>query len=134
MGRVNDQSNPSQPRPAADAEVSEEDLRAQWQDLADRIRAAREAYYGGDTQLMSDAAFDELLRDLQALETTHPFLQRDDSPTQEVGGTASPLFTPVHHAEQMLSLDNTFTVAELRDWLVKTQEAAGREPGWLRSE
>src|SRR5690625_1075506 len=83
MGRVNDQPNPSQPRPAADAEVSEEDLRAQWQDLADRIRAAREAYYGGDTQLMSDAAFDELLRDLQALETTHPFLQRDESPTTE---------------------------------------------------
>ncbi|HLS26012.1 MAG TPA: NAD-dependent DNA ligase LigA [Beutenbergiaceae bacterium] len=106
-------------------------MRAQWQDLADRIRAAREAYYSGDTQLMSDAAFDELLRDLQALETTHPFLQREDSPTQEVGGQASPLFTPVHHAEQMLSLDNTFTVAELRDWLVKTQEAAGREPGWL---
>lgn len=128
---MNDQPNSAERQPAGSAEQDESELRARWQDLADRVRAAREAYYGGDTQLMSDAAFDELLRDLQALETTHPFLQRDDSPTQEVGGRASPLFTPVHHAEQMLSLDNSFTVEELQDWLVKTRQAAGREPGWL---
>ena len=128
MARVNEQS-PQGQDPSTDE--SAEELRARWQDTADRVRSAREAYYGEDAQLMSDAAFDELLRDLQALETTHPFLQRPDSPTQEVGGSASPLFTPVQHAEQMLSLDNVFTVTELQDWLTKTEEAAGRQVRWL---
>ena len=128
MADVNEQS-PEGQDPTID-ETAEE-LRARWQDLADRVRGAREAYYSEDAQLMSDAAFDELLRDLQALETTHPFLQRADSPTQEVGGSASPLFTPVQHAERLLSLDNVFTVEELRDWLTKTQDAAGRQVRWL---
>lgn len=128
MAVVNEQS-PEGQDPTTD-ETAEE-LRARWQDLADGVRGAREAYYSEDAQLMSDAAFDELLRDLQALETTHPFLQRADSPTQEVGGSASPLFTPVLHAERLLSLDNVFTVDELRDWLTKTQDAAGRQVRWL---
>lgn len=129
MAPVNEQSPEGQDLTSTDE--SADALHAQWQDIADRVRSAREVYYGEDSQLMSDAAFDELLRDLQALETTHPFLQRPDSPTQAVGGSASPLFTPVQHAEQLLSLDNVFTVAELEDWLTKTQEAAGRQVRWL---
>src|SRR5699024_10548880 len=102
MAGVSDQL-PQGPLPTStDETLDEAELRARWQDLADRVRGAREAYYNEDTQLMSDAAFDELLRDLQALETSHPFLQRPDSPTQEVGGSTSPLFTPVQHAEQLL--------------------------------
>ncbi|WP_370517433.1 NAD-dependent DNA ligase LigA [Pseudactinotalea sp. HY160] len=106
-------------------------LRARWDDLAGRVRSARESYYGSDAQLLSDAAFDELLRDLQALEARHPFLRRPDSPTRQVGGTVSELFTPVTHAEPMLSLDNVFSIEELRDWEVRTQNAAGRAVRWL---
>ncbi len=131
MAGVNHQLPEEPLRDSTEGTPDEAGLRAHWQDLADRVRAAREAYYTKDAQLMSDAAFDELLRDLQALETTHPFLQRPDSPTQQVGGSASPLFTPVQHAEQLLSLDNVFSTEELRDWLTKTQEAAGRTVRWL---
>src|SRR5699024_11467870 len=69
--------------------------------------------------------------ELQGLERQHPVLQQQHSPTREVGPAASALFSPVPHAEQMLSLDNVFSAEELHDWLVKTQEAAGRTVRWL---
>ena len=134
---MSDQSTPSagsdRPADLAGSTDSAEQapLRARWQDLADRVRGAREAYYGDDTQLMSDAAFDELLRDLQALESAHPFLRTPDSPTREVGGGVSELFAEVTHAEPMLSLDNVFSVDELREWELRTQAAAGRSVRWL---
>ena len=128
MSPVSDQgTDNSQAEDATDAA----ELYARWQELADQVRAAREAYYGQDTQLISDAAFDELLAELQGLERQHPVLQQQDSPTREVGPAASALFSPVPHAEQMLSLDNVFSAEELHDWLVKTQEAAGRTVRWL---
>src|SRR5699024_7294103 len=128
MSPVSDQgTDNSQAEDATDAA----ELYARWQELADQVRAAREAYYGQDTQLISDAAFDELLAELQGLERQHPVLRQQDSPTREVGPAASALFSPVPHAEQMLSLDNVFSAEELHDWLVKTQEAAGRTLRWL---
>lgn len=128
MTYVSDQGTEKAP---AEETASTSDLHQRWLELAEQVRVAREAYYGQDTQLISDAAFDQLLVELQELEREHPVLQQQDSPTREIGPSVSSLFSPVQHAEQMLSLDNVFSAEELHDWLIKTREAAGRAVRWL---
>lgn len=67
-----------------------------------------------DAPEVSDAAFDALLRELQALEAEHPALVTPDSPTQRVGGRPAEGFATVAHLVPMLSLDNAYTETELR--------------------
>ncbi|MDR2620495.1 MAG: NAD-dependent DNA ligase LigA [Propionibacteriaceae bacterium] len=107
-------------------------LRREWQALADRIVQAQEEYYGADAPTLSDAEYDQLLRDLVALEEAHPELRVPDSPTQRVGAAlAANMFAPVQHLEQMFSLDNVFSEAELGDWLTRTERVLGYEPSYL---
>ena len=74
-------------------------------------------YYVRDAPIISDAEFDKLLRELQALEDQHPELRTPDSPTQLVGGAGfATEFTSADHLERMLSLDNVFTPEELAAW------------------
>ena len=61
-------------------------------------------YYVLDAPLISDADYDRLFRELQALEAEHPELLSIDSPTQRVGGKALEMFKPVRHAVPMLSI------------------------------
>ena len=70
-------------------------------------------YYVLDSPTISDAEFDAKLRELEAMEEQYPALRTPESPTQNVGGTFSTLFTPVEHAERMMSLDNVFDADEL---------------------
>ncbi|MBN9141366.1 MAG: NAD-dependent DNA ligase LigA [Micrococcales bacterium] len=100
--------------------------------LTTRILELREAYYERDTTLVDDSEYDAMMRRLEELERIFPELQSQDSPTQTVGGgaEASGLAT-IQHAERMLSLDNVFSADELRDWCVKTQDAAARPVHWL---
>lgn len=113
--------------PESDAAAANERAQA----LREQIEQASAAYYEGDASPLSDAEYDELLRELQRLEHEHPELQSQDSPTQSVAGGVSALFSPVEHAERMLSLDNVFSATELRDWAAKTEAAAGRDVWWL---
>ncbi|MCX7168657.1 MAG: NAD-dependent DNA ligase LigA [Rhodocyclales bacterium] len=62
------------------------------------------AYYVLDAPTIPDAEYDQLFRELQALETEHPQLISPDSPTQRVGGKPLPEFSPVRHAVPMLSI------------------------------
>lgn len=94
-------------------------------ELAEEIRGHQYRYYVLDAPTIADADFDRLLRELEALETEFPELRTPDSPTQNVGGTFSTLFTPVAHAERMMSLDNVFDFDELNDWAEKTVRDAG---------
>ncbi|WP_436526889.1 NAD-dependent DNA ligase LigA [Actinoplanes sp. HUAS TT8] len=94
-------------------------------ELAEEIRGHQYRYYVLDAPTISDAEFDKQLRELEALETEFPELRTPDSPTQNVGGTFSTLFTPVAHAERMMSLDNVFNFDELNDWAEKTVRDAG---------
>ncbi|MGN6274072.1 MAG: NAD-dependent DNA ligase LigA [Protaetiibacter sp.] len=73
-----------------------------------------------------------MMRRLEELERLFPELQSQDSPTQTVGGgvEVGGLDT-IQHAERMLSLDNVFSADELREWCVKTADAAGRPVHWL---
>jgi DNA ligase (NAD+) len=94
-------------------------------ELADEVRGHQYRYYVLDSPSVTDAEFDKLLRELEALEEEFPALRTPDSPTQNVGGTFSTLFTPVEHAERMLSLDNVFDDAELAAWAERTVRDAG---------
>ncbi|MEU5669011.1 NAD-dependent DNA ligase LigA [Micromonospora sp. NPDC047753] len=82
-------------------------------------------YYVLDTPTIPDADFDRQLRELEALEEEFPALRTPDSPTQRVGGTFSTDFTPVTHAERMLSLDNAFADEELAAWAERVERDAG---------
>ena len=111
--------------------LSLDEARTRVADLRELVEEARRAYYERDAQEISDAEYDARVRELEALERAHPELQSQDSPTQTVGGAVAAGFAPVEHLERMLSLDNVFSVAELRAWCAKTQAAAGRDVAWL---
>jgi DNA ligase (NAD+) len=78
------------------------------------IRHHEELYYVANQPEISDAEFDDLMRELLQLEQEHPTLVTPDSPTQRVSGRVSEAFESVRHAEPMLSLDNAYDVDELR--------------------
>ena len=81
--------------------------------LREQIRHHEERYYDLQDPEITDAEFDALMRELQALEADHPDLVTLDSPTQRVGGRSADLFAAVRHAEPMLSLDNAYNEEEL---------------------
>ncbi|WP_309104933.1 NAD-dependent DNA ligase LigA [Microbacterium sp.] len=111
--------------------ISLEDARSEVDELTTRILEAKDAYYGRDTSLVDDATYDGWMRRLEELERLHPELAGQDSPTQMVGAAESTGLATIEHAERMLSLDNVFSIDELRDWARKAQSAAGREVAWL---
>jgi DNA ligase (NAD+) len=94
--------------------------------LRDQIAEHNYRYYALDEPVISDAAYDALLRELQQLEAAHPQLVTPDSPTQRVGVTPASQFAPVRHALPMLSLDNAFSDAEVRDFARRITDKLGR--------
>ena len=83
-------------------------------ELRRQIRHHEERYYVANQPEISDAEFDELMQELQQLESDHPDLVSADSPTQRVSGRVAEGFQTVAHAEPMLSLDNAYDEDELR--------------------
>ena len=73
-------------------------------ELRAEIEKHNHRYYVLDAPLISDAEYDQLFRELQALESAHPELQTPDSPTQRVGGQPLDMFKPVRHVVPMLSI------------------------------
>ena len=93
-----------------------------------RLDALREAihqhqyrYYVENRPSISDAEYDVLFRELQALETAYPELITPDSPTQRVGGEPAAGLTPVQHLVPMLSLDNAMSPDDLREFVARMQ-------------
>jgi DNA ligase (NAD+) len=87
---------------------------ARAEELRDQIRYHNERYYELDEPEVSDAEYDELVRELVRIEADHPELVTPDSPTQHPGGAAT--FSPVAHLLPMLSLDNAFDLSDLLAW------------------
>lgn len=85
-------------------------------------------YYALDDPQVTDAEFDRLLRELQAIEKVHPELVTPDSYTQRVGGYVSEQFEPVRHAQRMYSIDDAMNLEELDEWLARTDELLGSKP------
>jgi DNA ligase (NAD+) len=108
------------------------DLRRRWQELADEVREHQFRYYVRDAPIISDAEFDKLLRELQALEAGHPELRTPDSPTQLVGGAGfATEFAQAEHLERMLSLDNVFAPEELAAWAARIRGEIGEDASYL---
>ena len=84
-------------------------------------------YHVLDDPEVSDAEYDELMRELVALEDRFPELATPDSPTQRVGGAPADLFAPVAHRARMLSLDNVFSLEELQAWAARVERAVGSD-------
>jgi len=110
---------------------SEADPAARWRELVEQIDDARRRYYVDDAATLSDAEYDELYRELEALEAAHPELVSADSPTQSVGGEASAMFAPVEHLQRLLSLDNAFSADELAAWAARLERDLGSVPELL---
>ncbi|MGB8379422.1 MAG: NAD-dependent DNA ligase LigA, partial [Rhodanobacteraceae bacterium] len=85
-------------------------------DLRARIEDANYRYHVLDDPDISDAAYDKLMRALEALEAEHPDLVTPASPTQRVGAAPSGAFAPVRHEIPMLSLANAFAEDEVADF------------------
>ena len=76
-------------------------------ELRAQIGEANERYYVDDAPTLTDAEYDALFRELEALEAKHPGLVTPDSPTQRVGGERAAEFAPVVHRVPMLSIQTT---------------------------
>ena len=112
---------------SADADPVAPDIRRQWGELADEVREHQFRYYVRDAPIISDAEFDQLLRQLQALEEQFPELRTPDSPTQLVGGAGfATEFTSAEHLERMLSLDNVFGADEFELWAARVRAEVGK--------
>ncbi|MGH7558432.1 MAG: NAD-dependent DNA ligase LigA, partial [Gemmatimonadota bacterium] len=89
--------------------------------LRKKIREHDRRYYEEDAPVVSDAEYDALLRELQALEAEHPSLAAPDSPTVRVGGAPSERFPKAPHVQPMLSLENALDDEELREWVGRVE-------------
>jgi DNA ligase (NAD+) len=94
-------------------------------ELRQQLHEHNRRYYVLDQPSISDAEYDGLFRELQALEAEHPELLSVDSPTQRVGGVALDRFSPVHHRLPMQSLNNAFGEDEVRDFDRRVREGLG---------
>ena len=96
--------------------------------LREELRRHEHLYYVLDAPEVSDQEYDALMNRLKRLEAEHPELVTPDSPTQRVGGKPAEGFQKAAHSRPMLSLDNAYSVDELRDWDRRVRELAGNLP------
>src|SRR2546430_5004914 len=88
-------------------------------------------YYGLGAPTLSGGEYDAMMRELIRLEEEYAGLRTPQSPTQRVGGAFSTLFTPVEHAERMMSLDNVFNLDDLAGWAERVERDAGGPVSYL---
>jgi DNA ligase (NAD+) len=117
---------PVDPAPvAAAAALGREAAAVRHAELAEAVRRANRLYYEQDAPELSDAEYDDLMRELVALETAFPDLVTPESPTQRVGSGIATQFGEVRHARPMLSLGNAFSHDELRAFDARVRKGLG---------
>src|SRR5262245_27117776 len=99
-------------------------------ELRRQINHHNRKYYVDAAPEISDREFDRLLEELQRIENAHPELITSDSPTQRVGGAPIDEFRTVRHRVPMLSIDNTYSPDEVREWDRSTRKLIGGEAPW----
>jgi DNA ligase (NAD+) len=97
------------------------------QQLRRELERHNRLYYLEAKPEISDYEFDQRLRRLQELEEKHPELFDPNSPTQRVGGAPIDEFKTVVHDPPMLSIENAYTLDELREWDARVQRGLGRD-------
>lgn len=118
-------TNLAQVSPGTETSSVPADVRERHARLAAEIEDHQFRYYVLDAPIISDGQFDELWRELVALEEQYPELATPDSPTQKVVGRFTTDFTPRPHLERMLSLDNAFQPEDLRAWADRVAREVG---------
>ena len=103
------------------------EVRSRIEGLREQIRYHNRRYHIEDAPEISDAEYDALYAELEALEREHPELVTPDSPTQRVGGEPLEGFEEVRHAVPMLSLANARKTEDLREWDVRVRRLLGPE-------
>jgi DNA ligase (NAD+) len=106
--------------------VTEKEVAARIDFLRNEIRRHERLYRVLDSPEISDTEFDRMERELRELEAAHPELLSPDSPTQRVGGEPSESFPTFVHGTPMLSLDNTYSEDELREFEERVFRIVGR--------
>ena len=96
--------------------------------LYNEIWFHNDRYYNNDSSVISDGQYDALMEELRHLETIHPEIRSDNSPTQLVGGTPSNRFSQVQHPTPMLSLANAFNKQDLKSWHQRTSNLLDNRP------
>jgi DNA ligase (NAD+) len=101
-------------------------------ELRQQIDYHNRKYYVDAAPEISDREFDRLLEELKKIEAEHPELVTPDSPTQRVGGAPIDEFRTVRHRVPMLSIDNTYSADELREWDKSVRKLlGGAEPCYV---
>ena len=96
--------------------MKKEEAKTEIERLSKEINYHNSLYYDQSISEISDYEFDQLLNKLISLENEHPEFKAADSPSQRVGGTITKSFDTVVHRFPMLSLSNTYSEEELRDF------------------
>jgi DNA ligase (NAD+) len=122
----------SRPVDAALVEAAEnltaDEAAARHAELVEQVDRANRLYHLEDAPELTDAEYDQLFRQLVAMESAHPELITSDSPTQRVGGAISTTFDEVRHRRPMLSLGNAFSHDELRAFDTRVRRTLGLPP------
>jgi DNA ligase (NAD+) len=107
--------------------MTSEQAKSHIKELTDKINHYNQQYYQNHISEISDYEFDKLLNDLISLETQFPGLKKEDSPTQRVGGTITKEFKQIIHKYPMLSLGNTYSEEELKDFDERVTKGIGND-------
>ena len=105
-----------------------EDWKSQIIQLRQELEQHNYRYYVLSDPVISDREFDEMMHQLQTLEEAHPEMADPLSPTQRVGSDLSKEFEQVVHTYPMLSLGNTYSESDVRDFYERTERALHGEP------
>lgn len=97
------------------------------EELKIQLEKANHNYYDLDAPILEDDEYDALMRELRGLEQDFPELLTEDSPSQRVGGTAQNTFAKVRHEVQMGSLQDVFSVDEVREFVERVQKEGADE-------
>jgi DNA ligase (NAD+) len=95
------------------------------EELREVINHHNYRYYVLDSPKISDAEYDELMKELRQLESEHPELVTPDSPTQRIGAPPVEAFGVVEHPQPLLSLANAFSYEELASWHKRISNLSG---------
>jgi DNA ligase (NAD+) len=96
-------------------------------ELRELLDQANRAYYIDAQPIMSDRDYDGLMAELIALEAAHPELADPHSPSQRIGDEPIDSFRTVRHAAPMTSIDNTYSIEDLRAWFDRVMKGLGVE-------
>ncbi|MDN5278200.1 MAG: ligase [Clostridiales bacterium] len=101
------------------------EITAKIAELRDKIRHHEYLYFVKAQPEISDIEFDLLMKELQKLEDQYPELITPDSPTQRVGEAVTS-FNTVQHRVPMMSIDNSYSIEDVEEWVMRLEKLAGR--------